>query len=59
MSAAWRLHLPFLLPPPQHGEVEVDPEQDVDNEYGEESIVTIAQAANRILALLSHSFSTK
>ena len=35
----WRLSLPFL--PPGHGDVEVDPEQDVDDEDGDEGLRNI------------------
>ena len=46
-SAGWRLSLPFL--PPHHGEVEIDPEQDVDNEESDEGFQNILKITNHQL----------
>ena len=46
-SAGWRLSLPFL--PPHHGEVEIDPEQDVDNEDSDEGLRNILKITNHQL----------
>ena len=42
-SAGWRLTLPFL--PPQNGQVEIDPEQDVDDEDGDEGLCNVGHAS--------------
>ena len=46
-SAGWRLSLPFL--PPHHGEVEIDPEQDVDNEDSDEGLRNILKVTSHQL----------